>query len=154
MDMRRVEILVGAFVVAGIAALVVLALKISNINRMTNGESYELKARFENIGGLKVRSPVKIGGVVIGRIAAISLDAKSLTPLVTMSLSTDYANLPIDTSAKINTAGLLGEQYIGLSPGGEEDVLKAGDTITDTQSALVLEELISKYLFADKPGAE
>lgn len=154
MDMRRVEILVGAFVVAGIAALVVLALKISNINRMTNGESYELKARFENIGGLKVRSPVKIGGVVIGRIAAISLDAKTLTPLVTMSLSTDYANLPIDTSAKINTAGLLGEQYIGLSPGGEDDVLKAGDTITDTQSALVLEELISKYLFADKPGAE
>ncbi len=151
MDTRRVEILVGLFVVAGIAAMVALALKISSINRLTSDSSYRVYARFENIGGLKVRSPVKLGGVVIGRIATISLDQQSLTPLVEMAISDQYREkLPVDTSAKINTAGLLGEQYIALSIGGEEDVLRDGDSVSDTQSAIVLEELISKYLFADK----
>jgi len=150
MDTRRVEILVGLFVMAGIAAMVALALKISSINRLTGDSTYRVYARFENIGGLKVRSPVKIGGVVVGRIATITLDQQSLTPVVEMAISHQYGSLPIDTSAKINTAGLLGEQYVGLSPGGEDDVLRDGDTVNDTQSAIVLEELISKYLFADK----
>lgn len=150
MDTRRVEILVGLFVMAGIAAMVALALKISSINRLTADSSYRVYARFENIGGLKVRSPVKVGGVVIGRIATITLDRQTLTPVVEMAISEQYTGLPIDTSAKINTAGLLGEQYVALSPGGEDDVLRDGDTVSDTQSAIVLEELIGKYLFADK----
>lgn len=150
MDMRRVEILVGFFVIAGLAAMVALALKISSINRMTGDSTYRVYAKFENIGGLKVRSPIKVGGVVVGRIATISLDQQSLTPIVEMAISEEFKAFPIDTSAKINTAGLLGEQYIALSPGGEDDVLRDGDSVTETQSALVLEELISKYLFADK----
>jgi phospholipid/cholesterol/gamma-HCH transport system substrate-binding protein len=151
MDMRRVEILVGVFVVAGIAAMIALALKISSINRLTGDSTYRVYAKFENIGGLKVRSPVKLGGVVVGRIATIALDQQSMTPVVEMAISDAYKEkLPIDTSAKINTAGLLGEQYIALSLGGEDDVLRDGDSVAETQSALVLEELISKYLFADK----
>ncbi|NQD39031.1 outer membrane lipid asymmetry maintenance protein MlaD [Permianibacter sp. IMCC34836] len=150
MDMRRIEILVGVFVVAGLAAMLALALKISSINRMTGDTTYRVYAKFENIGGLKVRSPVKVGGVVVGRIATIRLDQQSLTPVVEMAISTEYSQFPIDTSAKINTAGLLGEQYIALSPGGEDNILHDGDSVTETQSALVLEELISKYLFADK----
>ncbi|HEX4911983.1 MAG TPA: outer membrane lipid asymmetry maintenance protein MlaD [Permianibacter sp.] len=150
MDMRRVEILVGVFVVAGIAAMIALALKVSSINRLTGDSTYRVYAKFENIGGLKVRSPIKVGGVVVGRVANISLDAQSLTPMVEMAISEEFKSFPIDTSAKINTAGLLGEQYIALSVGGEEDVLRDGDSVAETQSALVLEELIGKYLFADK----
>lgn len=150
MDMRRVEILVGVFVVAGIAAMIALALKISSINRLTSDTTYRVYAKFENIGGLKVRSPIKVGGVVVGRVADIKLDQQSLTPVVEMAISGEYTVFPIDTSAKINTAGLLGEQYIALSPGGEEDVLRDGDSVAETQSALVLEELIGKYLFSDK----
>lgn len=150
MDMRRVEILVGVFVIAGIAAMIALALKISSINRLTGDSTYRVYAKFENIGGLKVRSPIKVGGVVVGRVASITLDTQSLTPVVEMAISSGYQAFPIDTSAKINTAGLLGEQYIALSVGGEDDVLRDGDSIAETQSALVLEELIGKYLFSDK----
>ncbi len=150
MDMRRVEILVGVFVMAGIAAMIALALKISSINRLTGDSTYRVYAKFENIGGLKVRSPIKVGGVVVGRVATITLDQQSLTPVVEMALSEQFNAFPIDTSAKINTSGLLGEQYIALSVGGEDDVLRDGDSVTETQSALVLEELIGKYLFADK----
>lgn len=150
MDMRRVEILVGVFVIAGIAAMIALALKISSINRLTGDSTYRVYAKFENIGGLKVRSPIKVGGVVVGRVATISLDQQSLTPVVEMAISEQFNAFPIDTSAKINTSGLLGEQYIALSVGGEDDLLRDGDSVTETQSALVLEELIGKYLFADK----
>ncbi|QGX41809.1 outer membrane lipid asymmetry maintenance protein MlaD [Permianibacter aggregans] len=151
MDTRRVEILVGAFVMLGIAALIVLALKVSSINQLNGDNTYELNARFANIGGLKVRSPVRMGGVLVGRVSKIGLDEHYM-PIVTMAIDSRYKELPIDTSAKINTAGLLGEQYIGLSPGGELDLLQPGDMITETQSALVLEDLISKYLFSDKPA--
>lgn len=151
MDTRRIEILVGAFVLMGFAALVVLAIKVSSINRMAGASTYELHAQFSNIGGLKVRSPVRMGGVLVGRVSKIALNS-NFTPIVTMSIDATYNQLPLDTSAKINTAGLLGEQYIALSPGGEEDMLQPGETITETQSALVLEDLISKYLFADKPA--
>ena len=150
MDMRRVEILVGVFVIAGIAAMIALALKISSINRLTGDSTYRVYAKFENIGGLKVRSPIKVGGVVVGRVATITLDQQSLTPVVEMAISEQFNAFPIDTSAKINTSGLLGEQYIALSVGGEDDLLRDGDSVTETQSALVLEELIGKYLFADK----
>lgn len=150
MDMRRIEILVGVFVVAGIAAMVALALKVSSINRLNGDNTYRVYAKFENIGGLKVRSPIKVGGVVVGRVSTITLDQQSLTPVVEMAISSEYAVFPIDTSAKINTAGLLGEQYVALSPGGEDDVLRDGDSVTETQSAIVLEELIGKYLFSDK----
>jgi len=150
MDMRRVEIMVGVFVVIGFAAMIALALKISSINRLTADSTYRVYAKFDNIGGLKVRSPIKVSGVVVGRVADISLDQQSLTAVVEMAISVDYRQFPLDTSAKINTAGLLGEQYIALSPGGEDDVIRDGDSLTETQSALVLEELIGKYLFADK----
>ena len=151
MDTRRIEILVGAFVLMGFAALIVLALKVSSINRMAGQSTYELHAQFSNIGGLKVRSPVRMGGVLVGRVSKIALNS-NFTPIVTMSIDSTYNQLPLDTSAKINTAGLLGEQYIALSPGGEDDMLQPGEIITETQSAIVLEDLISKYLFADKPA--
>lgn len=153
MEMRRMEMAVGAFVVIAIAAFVVLALKVSNLNASVGAGSYTLKARFENIGGLKVRSPVKVGGVVIGRVATITLDTQTMTPVVEMAIAKNFDQLPVDTSAKINTAGLLGEQYVALSIGGDDAVFKDGETIGDTQPALVLEDLISKYLFGEKNNA-
>jgi len=146
MDTRRVEILVGAFVMLGIAALIVLALKVSSVNQLNGDNTYELNARFANIGGLKVRSPVRMGGVLVGRVSKISLDAQYV-PVVTMAIDARYKELPVDTSAKINTAGLLGEQYIALSPGGDVRLLAGDDTVSRTQSALVLEDLIGRLLY-------
>ena len=154
MDTRRIELIVGAFVVAGIAALVTLALKVSSLNGLPGDQTYHLKAKFTNIGGLKVRSAVKVGGVLVGRVSDISLEAGTMTPVVEMALNKAYNQFPIDTSAKINTAGLLGEQYIALSVGGEDDVLKDGDKIADTQPAMVLEDLISKFVFGEKPAVK
>lgn len=150
MDTRKTEIVVGTFVALGIAAMVTLALKVSSLTSLPGDASYHLKAKFDNIGGLKIRSPVKIGGVVIGRVANIELERQTLTPIVDIAINKDYDQLPTDTSAKINTAGLLGEQFISLSVGSDDSVFKDGQTITQTQSAMVLEDLISKYLFSDK----
>jgi phospholipid/cholesterol/gamma-HCH transport system substrate-binding protein len=150
MTTRKIEILVGGFIVLALAAFLMLALKVANSGMGGSAETYELRAKFENIGGLKVRSPVKVGGVVIGRVAAIELDTTYYTPVVTLSINSDYNNFPETSSLAILTSGLLGEQYLGLQPGFIDEtveILADGDYIEDTKSALVLEELIGQFLF-------
>ncbi|WP_018692474.1 outer membrane lipid asymmetry maintenance protein MlaD [Algicola sagamiensis] len=153
MTSKRIEILVGAFVSLGIAAMVMLALQVADAGGAGNGETYILKAKFDNIGGLKVRSPVKVGGVVVGRVSSIELDPSDFSPVVSMEINQAYNQFPETSSLSILTAGLLGEQYLGLQPGFiDEDIeiLAAGDMIEDTKSALVLEELIGQFLFSLK----
>lgn len=143
-----IEIGVGFFVVIGIIALFFMAMQVSNVSQwFTTQGSYHITARFENIGGLKVRAPVSMAGVTIGRVDRIDFDTKTYQAVVSMRIEDAYRTLPIDTSASILTAGLLGEQYIGLSAGGEDVTLKEGDEIDITQSAMVLEQLISHFLF-------
>lgn len=149
---KTVQVWVGLFVVAGMAALLMLSMKVSNISAFTETEGYEIKANFENIGGLKVRSPVTMAGVVVGRVSAIGFDSETYEAVVTLTIQDRYNNIPTDTSASIFTAGLLGEQYIGLEPGGSMEFLKQGDAVQLTQPALVLEQLIGQFLVsqADK----
>ena len=144
---KTTELLVGMFVAAGIAALFVLAMKVSNLSTFTQTDTYTVTAHFENIGGLKVRSPVTVGGVRVGRVSAIDYDTQRYEAVVSLELDGKYDNFPDDTSASIYTAGLLGEQYIGLEPGGSPDVLVDGAEIELTQSALIMEKLVSKFLF-------
>jgi phospholipid/cholesterol/gamma-HCH transport system substrate-binding protein len=150
MNKAKAEFLVGFFVLLSLAALVFLALRVTNQNLSTEGETYTLYAKFDNVGSLRERSAVKIGGVTIGRVTAIELDKEDFTPVVTMSISTRYQDFPDTSSISVQTAGLLGEQYLGFQPGfsfeGIES-LKDGDYIQDTKSALVLEELIGQFLF-------
>ena len=150
MNTRKAEISVGLFLIIGIAALAMLALKVSNISEAGSSETYQVIAKFDNIGSLKVRSPVRMGGVLVGRVSNIHLDSEYLSPVVTLSIFKLYNNLPSETSAAILTAGLLGEQYLSLSPGGDEEFLTDGDEVEDTQSALVIEELIGQFLFNDR----
>jgi len=145
---RTIEIGVGLFIAAGLAALFMLAMQVSNLSAMSNEQGYELTARFENVGGLKVRSPVSVAGVRVGRVAGISFDNETYEAIVRMNIEPQYDRFPTDTSARIFTAGLLGEQYIALEPGGAEEVLKGGDSIRLTQSALVLEQIIGQFLFS------
>jgi len=145
---RLVETMVGVLVAAGIAALFMLAMKVSNLNIFSDAEGYEISAQFENIGGLKVLSVVSVGGVRIGRVSAIDFDQEDYEAVVTMAIDPKYDRLPTDTSASIFTSGLLGEQYIGFEPGGEEVFLKNGDRITLTQSAMVLEQIIGQFIFS------
>jgi phospholipid/cholesterol/gamma-HCH transport system substrate-binding protein len=149
-----VEVWVGVFVAAGIAALAVLAFRVGNLTSADVGNAYQIKARFENVGSLKVKSPVTVAGVRIGRVAEIRFDPDSYQALVTMNIDGRYSKLPVDTSASILTSGLLGEQYIGLEPGGAEEYLRDGDRLKLTQSAVVLEKLIGRVLttFIDKPA--
>lgn len=154
MTSRKVEILVGFFVIAAIAAFVMLAMNVSNMSSYGGGENYVLKARFDNIGGLKVRSPVSAGGVTIGRVTDVQYDSETYEALVSMKIDTAYNKFPVDTAASILTSGLLGEQFIGLEPGAEEDYLKAGDVIDLTQSALVLEQVIGQFLFSQSDDEE
>ncbi len=144
---RWIDVMVGGFVLLGLAALLFLALKAGNLGSFSTGPTYEARARFDNIGGLKVRAPVKSAGVVVGRVASIGFDDRTYQALVVLSLDERF-RFPKDTSAKILTSGLLGEQYIGLEAGAEEKMLGAGDTITMTQSAVVLENLIGQFLFS------
>ncbi len=163
---RKVEILVGFFVTLGILAFVMLALNVANSGISSSGETYILNAKFDNIGSLKVRSPIKVGGVVIGRVQSIKLDPVDYTPVVKMEISSEFNNFSETTSVNILTSGILGEQYLGVNPGvlttagaKEADeldalfeqeavkLLKNGDFIIDTKSALVLEELIGQFLF-------
>jgi phospholipid/cholesterol/gamma-HCH transport system substrate-binding protein len=137
---------VGVFVILGFAALLFLALKAGNLSALSFQPTYDVKLNFDNIGGLKPRAPVKSSGVVVGRVASIGFDDKSYQAVVTLNLDKQF-QFPKDTSAKILTSGLLGEQYIGLEPGGDTEMLKAGDTITMTQSAIVLENLIGQFLY-------
>lgn len=158
MGKKGVETLVGLFVLLGMLGLVFLALKAANLGSMGGGDVYAMQARFDNIGGLKVRAPVRSAGVTVGRVTGIELDAKTYQGVVRLEIQTAY-HFPKDTSAKILTAGLLGDQYVGLEPGAEEANLVAGDTIKRTQSAVVLENLIGQFLYnkaADtgSPGGE
>ena len=154
MTSRKVEILVGIFVAAAIAAFFMLAMNVSNMSSYGTGESYALKARFDNIGGLKVRSPVSAGGVTIGRVTSVSYDNENYEALVEMTINAAYNKFPVDTAASILTSGLLGEQFIGLEPGAEDDYLKPGDVIDLTQSALVLEQIIGQFLFSKSDDEE
>jgi len=147
MRMRTVEIGVGAFMLAGIVALLVLALNVSGLNLSEQGKGYKVYARFENIGGLTPRAKVSMSGVQIGKVTAIRIDTRMLMAEVEMEIFNEVDYLTTDSSASILTAGLLGEQYIGVVPGADVEVLGDGDYIEDTQSALVLEELIGKFLF-------
>ncbi|MEW6132450.1 MAG: outer membrane lipid asymmetry maintenance protein MlaD [Pseudomonadota bacterium] len=141
------DLWVGLFVVAGIGALLFLALKVGNMSSVNMADSYQVSAHFGNIGGLKVRAPVKSAGVVVGRVAAISFDDETYEAEVVFNLDSRY-EFPRDTSAAILTSGLLGEQYIGLEAGGDSVKLKNGDQVKLTQSAVVLENLIGQFLFS------
>ncbi len=150
MTARKLEIMVGAFVALGFAALIFLALQVAEQSMTGNGETYELHAKFDNIGSLKVRSPVKVGGVVVGRVSQIILDPVDYLPVVTMTIAAEYNNFSETSSVSILTSGLLGEQYVGFHPGFIDEtveILQAGDFIEDTKPALVLEELIGQFLF-------
>ncbi|HHW78565.1 MAG TPA: outer membrane lipid asymmetry maintenance protein MlaD [Xanthomonadaceae bacterium] len=144
--LKKLELAVGVFVALGLAAFFMLAMKVSNIAELGEDKGYKVIARFENIGGLKVRAPVTLGGVRIGRVVGIDLDLGSYEAIVTFSIDPKYDRLPTDSSASILTSGLLGEQYVGLEPGGMESYLRDGSTLKLTQPALVLEKLIGRML--------
>jgi phospholipid/cholesterol/gamma-HCH transport system substrate-binding protein len=146
MTRRELDLWVGIFAVIGIAALLFLSLKVANLASFSTADSIQISAKFENIGGLKVRAPVKSAGVVVGRVGDIHFDNESFEAVVSMNIDSRYS-FPKDTSAKILTSGLLGEQYIGLTAGGDSTTLKSGDTLKLTQSAVVLENLIGQFLY-------
>jgi phospholipid/cholesterol/gamma-HCH transport system substrate-binding protein len=146
MTRRGIETLVGLFVLLGFVAIGYLALKAANLASFTIGETYTVSAKFDNIGGLKVRAPVRSAGVTVGRVSAITFDNQSFQGMVTLEIEKKF-QFPKDTSAKILTAGLLGDQYIGLEPGGDDNNLAQGDSIKMTQSAVVLENLIGQMLY-------
>lgn len=146
MQNRTLEVGVGLFLLAGLLALLLLALRVSGLTVGSSDNTYKVYAHFDNIAGLTVRSKVTMAGVTIGKVTAIDLDRNSYMGRVTMQLDDAVDNLPADSTASILTAGLLGEKYIGISVGGEEEVLREGSTIHDTQSSLVLEDLIGKFL--------
>ena len=147
MERTTMDLWVGAFVVAGIAALVVLAMKVGNLSTYNGGATYQLQAYFSNIGGLKPQASIKSAGVLVGRVTSITLDTERYEAKVTMNIDQRY-QFPRDTFANILTAGLLGEQYIGLVPGGDIELLKTGEVLKQTQSAVVLEDLIGKFLYS------
>ncbi len=153
MNRTTIDLWVGIFVAMGAAALVFLSLQVASMTSGTRGETYVLNARFDDLGGLKVKAPVKSAGVVVGRVADVRFDNETFEAVVSFRVEQRY-QFPTDTSAKILTSGLLGDQYIGLIPGGEMDNLQDGDTLEITQGALVLESLISKFLFSSTSGGE
>lgn len=144
---RLLEILVGIFMLAGMGALFILAFKVSNLSKYSTHNTYKVIAAFDNIGDLKVRAPVTISGVRIGEVNGINLDPRTFKANVTLLIDKNENKLPVDTSAKILTAGLIGANYISLAPGYAEEVLKNGGQITTTQPALVLENLISQFIY-------
>ena len=144
---RTIEIAVGLFVAAGLAALFMLAMKVSNLANYSGDDGYVISARFDNIGGLKVRSPVAASGVRVGQVVAIEYDSEGYEARVRMSIDPQYDKFPTDTAASVLTSGLLGEQFIGLQPGAEEEFLKNGSEIELTQSALVLEQIVGQFLY-------
>jgi phospholipid/cholesterol/gamma-HCH transport system substrate-binding protein len=145
---RSIEVTVGVFVGAGLAALFMLAMQASNLSSISNSGFYQVTAKFENIGGLKVRSAVKVSGVKVGQVSKIDYDSQYFEAVVTMQIDEKYNAFPSDTIASIFTAGLLGEQYIGLEPGGDEKLLENQSEIRHTQSAVILEQVISQFLFS------
>jgi phospholipid/cholesterol/gamma-HCH transport system substrate-binding protein len=151
MNRTAMDLWVGIFVAVGLAAIVFLALKVGNLTSLNTVPSYRLEARFDNIGGLKMRAPVKAAGVVVGRVDGVRLDAKTYEAVVALRIDNGY-QFTKDTIASILTSGLLGEVYIGLDAGGDTVMLADGATIGKTQSAVVLEKLIGQFLF-DKAGS-
>jgi phospholipid/cholesterol/gamma-HCH transport system substrate-binding protein len=152
MSTRAIEITVGLFVAAGMLAFFMLAMKASNLVTFSGDGGYSVSASFENIGGLQVRSPVKAGGVTVGRVASIQYDSDTYQAKIIMQIDNTFDQFPVDTSASILTAGLLGEQYIGLEPGAEEEYLEDGDSLQLTESAMVLERLIGQFLYQKASG--
>lgn len=151
MQTRKIEILVGLFLLAGLGAFLILVFKIANVDIQTSDKNYTLTATFTNIGGLKVRSPVKVGGVVVGRVSHIQLDPVFLEPVVTLAIDSKFKQFPETSSLSILTSGLLGEQFLGLTPGfidNDVEMLKDGGKIEDTHDALVLEDLIGQFLYS------
>ena len=151
MNKYKAELMVGVFVLLSIGALLMLALNVANQTMSTKGDTYTLYAKFDNIGGLKERSAVKVGGVTVGRVTSITLDKKDYTPVVELSIISKYSEFPETSSVSILTSGLLGEQYVGFQPGFSFDGianLQYGDYLQDTKSALVLEDLIGQFLFS------
>jgi phospholipid/cholesterol/gamma-HCH transport system substrate-binding protein len=146
MERTTLDLWVGIFVVAGVAALAMLAMKVGNLGTYNMSETYQVHAYFTNVGGLKPKASIKSAGVLVGRVTDITLDTQRYEANVVMSLDKRY-QFPKDTFADILTSGLLGEQYIGLVPGGDSEMLKNGEQIKMTQSAVVLENLISKFMF-------
>jgi len=158
---QRVELAVGVFLLLAFATLLVLAFASTNGKLGLGGNDYKLIAKFSNVGELRVHAPVKIAGVVVGEVSRVVLDPKTYSAVVTLALEPAYKNMPADTNAKILTAGLLGDRYVGLDPGGDPATLPSGGELIYTQSAVVLEELIGKYIFgaggkkdAAAPGSE
>lgn len=147
MNRKMLEIWVGVFVAAGIAALAMLAFKVGNLGAAEVSNPYQVIGYFDNIGGLKPRSAVTMAGVRVGRVSSITFDSKRYQAVVTMDIDGRYDRIPTDTSASILTSGLLGEQYVGLEPGAAEEYLTSGDRLQLTQSAVVLEKLIGQFLF-------
>jgi phospholipid/cholesterol/gamma-HCH transport system substrate-binding protein len=144
---KSLELWVGLFVAAGILALAMLAFKVGNLTTADVVDGYQVKANFDNVGGLKVKAAVTVAGVRVGRVTGIAFDSNKYQALVTMNIDGRYKNIPKDSSAAILTSGLLGDQYVGFEPGGSEEYLNNGDTILTTQSALVLEKLVGQVIF-------
>jgi phospholipid/cholesterol/gamma-HCH transport system substrate-binding protein len=144
---RQIELMVGAFMAAGFVALFFLAMQVSNLGSVNMKGSYKVAARFDNIGGLKVKAPVTMAGVEVGRVVQIYYDPTDFRAVAVLGIYSQFDRIPDDTFAKILTAGLLGEQYVGLDPGGSDQVLKDGSEIEVTQSALVLEDVIGQFIF-------
>ena len=156
MSRTALDLWVGIFVAIGFAALVFLAMKVGNFSGLDGSETYRVEAPFDNIGGLKVRAPVKSSGVLVGRVASIRLDTEIYRAVVELEVDKRYA-FPADTTASILTSGLLGEQYVGLEAGADTAMLESGDRVLITQSAVVLEKLIGQFMFdraADAPPAQ
>ncbi len=147
MTRDKTDFWVGLFVLLGAISLVFLALRAGNMSSFSFAPTYQVQAYFDNLGGLKVRAPVKSSGVVVGRVSGISFDNERYQAVVTLDIESRY-QFPTDSSVSILTSGLLGEQYIGMTPGGDDKMLAQGNTIQYTQSAVVLEELISKFLYS------
>ncbi|MEW8499886.1 MAG: outer membrane lipid asymmetry maintenance protein MlaD [Candidatus Thiodiazotropha taylori] len=148
MQTRQLEITVGFFMALGLVALFFLAMQVSNLASISSDEGYTITARFDNIGGLQVRSPVSMAGVRVGRVVGISYDQSSFEAVVTLAIDPEFNQIPDDSIAKIYTSGLLGEQYVGLDPGGSLESLEQDSELMVTQSALVLEEIVGQFLFS------
>jgi phospholipid/cholesterol/gamma-HCH transport system substrate-binding protein len=155
---KTLELMVGLFVALGLAAFFMLAMRVSDLTSLGDQPGYTVTATFDNIGSLKVRAPVTVAGVRIGRVTGIDIDQERYTAVVRMTIAPEYNRLPTDTSASILTAGLVGEQYIGLEPGGDLNYLQQGSNIKLTQPAMVLEKLVGRLLTSlvsgDKPGTD
>ncbi|TQQ56105.1 outer membrane lipid asymmetry maintenance protein MlaD [Vibrio cholerae] len=154
---RKIEFWVGSFVIAGICAILVMIFQVADVKGLGSSNTYRLTAEFDNIGSLKVRSPVKVGGVVVGRVESIALNPKNLLPTVILAIDSQFNQFPENSSLQILTSGLIGEQYLSLVPGfvfEDEAMLKEGDRIEDTKSALVLEDLIGQVLYSVGGGSD